>query len=104
MTSTPQNEIVQDIKRVAGLLSTVSLSRSEYIEHGRFNYYQIYDEGRTWEDLCRAAGVKTKRKEPIPDEVYFHNLIKVVNELGRYPKVSERKKYQLNFSKRRFLL
>lgn len=95
-------EIIQDIKQVAGKLGGESLSRTEYVQHGRFSLYQVYDGGKTWGKLCAAAGVKTKKIEPVPDEVYFQRLATVANELGRYPKTSERKKYQLNFSKRRF--
>jgi hypothetical protein len=95
-------EIVDDIRLVAKKLESNQLSRSDYIQHGRFSYYQVYDGGRTWENLCTAAGITTKRKEPVPDEVYFQRLRQAVEELGRLPKVSERKKYKLNFSKRRF--
>ena len=97
-----EEQIIQDIRQVAGQLGVESLSCGQYVQSGRFTYYQVWDEGRTWTELCRAAGVKTKEKEPVPDEVYFHNLSRAVQELGRYPKVSERKKYQLNFKKRRW--
>jgi hypothetical protein len=95
-------EIVSDIVRVANQLATSTLSRSEYVQHGGFSLYQIYDGGVTWEDYCREAGVKTRKKEEVPDEVYFGRLQCAIRELGRHPKTSERKRFGLNFSKRRF--
>lgn len=94
--------IVDDIRRVAERLARGELSRSEYLQHGGFTEYQIYDGGQTWESYCRAAGVDTKKVEPVPDEIYFCRLRKAVEDLGRFPKTSERKKFGLNFSKRRY--
>lgn len=95
-------EIAEDIKRVAKQLNSEEISRSEYLAHGKFTVYQIYDGGRIWEDLCNQAGVSTKKKEPIPDDVYFQRLLNAVTTNGRLPKTSERKKFGLNFSKRRY--
>lgn len=95
-------EIVEDIKLVASRLKRSSLSRSEYLQHGRFNGYQLYDGGRTWGKLCDAAGVKSKTIELVPDDVYFERLKEAIRLLGRYPKTTERKQYGLNFSKRRY--
>jgi len=94
--------IVDDIRRVAAKLAHNELSRSEYLQHGRFSAYQIYEGGQSWEKYCHAAGVVTRKIEPVPDEIYFSRLIKAVESLGRLPKTSERKKFGLNFSKRRY--
>lgn len=95
-------EIVSDVRRVADNLGRTTLSGSEYVQHGRFSLYQIYDGGTTWEEYCRAAGVESRRKEEVPDDIYFGRLVQAIKELGRHPKASERKKFGLNFSKRRF--
>jgi len=95
-------DVAADVKRVAGRLGQKALSRSEYLQHGRFSAYQIYDSGRTWGLLCRLAGVAAKTVEPVSDDVYFERLATAVEQLGRTPKVSERKRFGLNFSKRRY--
>lgn len=96
-------EIVADIRRIVKQIHSNRISRSDYLHNGgRFTYYQIYEGGRTWEDLCTAAGIFTKRKEKVPDEIYFQRLQKAIKELNRLPKTSERKKFQLNFSKCRY--
>ena len=92
--------IVADIRRVAA--GRKAMSRAEYLQEGRYSEYQLYDGGRTWDSLCHAANVRSKRIEPVPDEVYFRRLAIAVKQLGRYPKVSERKHFGLNFSKRRY--
>ena len=102
MSNISDHEIADDISRVANQLSEKSLSRSEYLPLGRYTEYQIYDGGRTWEALCQLAGIYTKKKEAIPDEIYFERLRHAVSEIGRLPKTAERKKFGLNFSKRRY--
>ena len=102
--SIPSSDIVADIKRVASELGRLELSRSQYLQHGRFSHYQIYEGGRSWKELCAAAGIRTRssRTEYVPDEVYFTRLKQAVESLGRYPKSSERKKFGLNINKRRY--
>ncbi len=97
-----ERDLIADVKTVASKLGTNMLSRSEYFQHGQYTAYQVYDGGRTWEDVCRAAGLETKKKEPVSDEEYFSRLKQAFKILGRYPKASERKKFGLNFSKRRY--
>lgn len=100
-------EIVDDIIKVARRLGLVprkdKFSRAEYLNNGgRFSYYDLYDDGMNWTYYCEKAGYKTKTKEHIPDEIYYERLQKAVKDLGRLPKVYERKKFGLNFSKRRW--
>jgi len=53
-------DIAEDIKRVANLLCTDTLGRSEYYLHGKYSHYQLYDDGRNWTELCELAGVTPK--------------------------------------------
>jgi len=102
MEASTTQAIVDDIKRVANSLGKVTLSRSEYYQQGKYNHYQIYDGERNWTSLCEMAGIKPETKQPVSDETYFQRLVKATETLGRYPKTSERKKYHLNMSKRRY--
>jgi len=103
-----KNDIVTDMRRVASLLGIRAgeeFARSEYLGNGaQYSYYQIYDGGQTWHELCQEAGFSTKVKDFVPDEVYFERLSNAVKSLGRYPKSSERKKLGLTFSKRRYAI
>ncbi len=105
MLDGPDPRVVQDIKSVAQKLGRQrgdELGRSEYLQNGRFSGYWIYDGGQSWETYCQAAGFVTKKNEPVSDEVYLSRLVEAVKSLGRFPKTSERKKFGLNFSKRRY--
>lgn len=102
MESDTTQVIVEDIKRVAHLLGKATLSRSEYYQQGKFTHYQIYDGGRNWTILCELAGIKPETKQPVSDETYFQRLAKETGGLGRYPRASERRKFGLNISKRRY--
>lgn len=95
-------DIVEDIRHVARDLGQGALSRAEYVRKGKFSSCQIYEGGTTWEQYCTAAGLTTRKKEVVPDEVYLERLGKGREALGRFPKSSERKKFGLNFSKRRY--
>jgi len=101
-SATPDRDLVADIKSVAEKLKKRTLSRSEYLQHGKFSGYHLYEGGRTWECLCKSAGVRCRKVEPISDEEYFSRLKSAMKELGRRPKSSERKRFGLNFSKRRY--
>jgi hypothetical protein len=101
-TRVSDQDLAADIARVAKSLDTERLSRSAYLQHGQFSSYDIYDGGRTWEDLCALAHVACMKNEPVPDDLYFQRLATAVGVLGRLPKTGERKKFRLNFSKRRY--
>lgn len=103
MSSPDKTEVIEDIKRVATLRGTDMLSRSEYLSHGDYSEYQLYDGGYSWSQLCELAGISCDiTNEPVSDEEYFQRLSKAVEDLGRYPKAAERKIFGLNFSKSRF--
>jgi len=102
MNDSYKQEVVEDIQRVAKQLGKSELSRSEYLGHGKYSCYSIYDGGANWDGYCRLAGLKTKDIEQVSDEVYFQRIVKAVKTLGRYPKSSERKKFGLNMAKNRY--
>lgn len=98
-----EKEIIDDITRVAKEFGVTTLSRSRYLQLARYSANQIYDEGRTWSELCAAAGLSTAaNNDPVSDEEYFRRLVEAVEKIGRFPKASERKLYGLNVSKARY--
>ena len=102
MQQVTTEEIVEDIRAVASSLGRSRLSRAEYVQRGKYSYYHLYDGGRTWEGLCGAAGIQTKKIEAVADEVYFSRLRDAVSSLGRLPNTYERKRFGLNFKKSRW--
>jgi hypothetical protein len=102
MHEVSDDEIAADIRRTAKRLGVIQLSRSQYLQHGKFSQHQIYDGGRNWDSLCVAAGINSLKVKAVGDDIYFERLKLAVNELNRFPTVNERKKFGLNFSKRRY--
>lgn len=106
MSEPTEDDIIADMKRVAhslGIGPSQRLGLNQYLQHGaQYTRHQLYDGGNMWGTLCAKAGFTTKEKTGVSDDAYFANLARAVEELGRYPKASERKKYGLNFSKRRY--
>ena len=103
-----KQEIVDDIRRVArniGLKPGDELGKRDYLNHGaQFSDYQIREGGITWSAYCTKAGYKPKiRNKFIPDEIYFVRLQEAINQLGRFPKTLEQKKFKLWFPKKRWL-
>jgi hypothetical protein len=102
VASTRKHAIAADIARVAKQLGKTALSRSEYLPVGKYSEYQIYDGGSTWGELCELAGLSSNQVTEVSDSEYFHRLKAALESLGRLPRVTERKHYGLNMSKRRF--
>jgi hypothetical protein len=102
-----EQKIIEDIRRVASFLGLVSgkdkFSRAEYFGNGgNFSDYNLSDGGKDWTYYCNKAGFETKAIANVSDSSYFENFLKAYEKLGRLPKSSERKKYKLNFPKRRW--
>jgi hypothetical protein len=102
-----EKEIIKDIKKTGRLLKKKPgdiLGKREYIFYpgSKLNHYSLYKEGRSWEYYCQKAGFKTERRPRRTDDYYYRNLQKAVNELGRLPKTSERRKFNLGFKSTRW--
>lgn len=102
MSDSFKKEVIEDIRRVAKQLGKSELSRSDYLGHGKYSMYHLYDGGTSWDGYCKLAGLETKAKDQVSDEEYFQRLKDAVKQLGRYPRSSERKKFCLNMSKSRY--
>jgi len=102
-----EEEIIKDIVSVATknrIRNGETFGRTQYLNDtsSKFSKYELYDNGKDWTYYCSKAGFLTKSKEQKDDDYYFNKLQIALNDLKRFPKVSERKKYNLNFSKRRW--
>lgn len=102
MSADIKGRIISDIARVAKQLHKTKLSRAEYMTHGKYSEYQLYDGGQTWGQLCALAGLGSLKVVEVADDEYFDRLHNAVKQLGRLPKVTERKHFGLNMSKRRY--
>ncbi|MCR4321995.1 MAG: HNH endonuclease [Candidatus Brocadiaceae bacterium] len=86
-------ELIEDILRVAAELKTDSITRKKYDSHGKFNSDTFRMRFGSWIKTKETAGLSSKRREnpSTSDEDYFKNLEEVWIKLGRQPHFSDMK-------------
>ena len=100
-------KIVADIQRVAISIDKAPgevFSEGDYRKAGGIvSRYFLSLDGKGWKYYCERAGFRVDaRNQSVPAEEYHNRLRQAVGVLGRLPKTSERKKFGLNFPKRRW--
>ena len=85
-----ENDIVEDIKRVAGKLKKNTVTQDEYDEYGVFCHNTVYRKIGSWPKALEMAGLqKSNTGTIISNEELFRNLQEVWIKLGRQPKYGE---------------
>jgi hypothetical protein len=88
----PDEELIQDLKRVAKKLKKNCVSRVEYDEHGRFSSDTPFDRFGSWHKALEAAGLQICCNWRIPDEELLKNIQDCWLKLGRQPNCHEMKR------------
>lgn len=86
------SELLNDLKRVAGLLKKEKVTTKEYKEHGNYHPATFMRRFGGWNDALEKAGLKIGLHRTIEIEELFDNLEIVWRSLGRQPFVNEMKK------------
>lgn len=87
--NTPDEELIEDVKRVADLLKKESLSCKDYSSHGRFSYGTLRNRFGSWNEVLRRAGLSVEKGRLKfhdyceSDEVFFADLRRVAKLMGR---------------------
>ena len=87
--NTPDEELIEDVKRVADLLKKESLSCKDYSSHGRFSYNTLRNRFGSWNEVLRRAGLSVEKGRLKfhdyceSDEVFFADLRRVAKLMGR---------------------
>ncbi len=87
-----EEELIQDLKRVALKLKKDSITHKEYNRHGRFHSCTLGRKFGSWFKALEKAGLKKTRNYGVTDEEYFVNLEEVWVKLGRQPHYREIRK------------
>lgn len=82
----PDEELLEDLVRVANDLRKDRVTIDEYNERGRFHNTTLTRRFGSWFTALEKAGLKRTRNLNIPDEELFSNLVEVWTALGRQPK------------------
>ena len=87
--NTPDEELIEDVKRVADLLKKESLSCKDYSSYGRFSYGTLRNRFGSWNEVLRRAGLSVEKGRLKfhdyceSDEVFFADLRRVAKLMGR---------------------
>jgi hypothetical protein len=82
-------ELLDDLKRVADKLGRDNLVTREYDEHGKYSSRTIRNRFGQWENALEKAGLKIVHIKNISENELFENLESVWIKLGRQPMKQE---------------
>ncbi len=84
-------QILDDLRKVAKKLSKDNVSFREYIKYGTFSTKVFRNRFGSWNKALEKAGLNIVREYKLQDEQLFENLEKVWRKLGRQPFYGEMK-------------
>jgi len=76
----PEEDLLQDMRRVAALLKQAHLSGTDYNEHGKYSYSCIQKRFRGWTNACKKAGLSYSYK--LQDKIYFRHVLINCGNIG----------------------
>jgi len=82
-------DLIQDLKRVATELEREKVTMDEYNEHGRYHSRTLTRRFGSWFTALERAGLKQTRNLNITDEELFSNLVEVWTIYGRQPRYND---------------
>jgi YD repeat-containing protein len=78
-------EILDDIRRVARVRETRTVTRLEYNEYGQFGATTVTRKFKTWNAAVQAADLDVATRQGITNDELFENLAAVWTHLGKQP-------------------
>jgi Homing endonuclease associated repeat len=86
---TPDDSLIDDLRRVAAEAGLLSVTIDQYNEHGRYHATTLTRRFGSWFKALEMAGLPRTRNLNIPDEALFENLVEVWTKLGSQPKYNQ---------------
>jgi hypothetical protein len=86
------DELIEDMKRVAALLGKNTLKYDEYPKYGRCASRVFETRFGSWNAALQASGLEVSRRQNILNEELFENMERVWVALGRQPRRQEVKR------------
>ncbi|MGA3071005.1 MAG: HNH endonuclease [Terracidiphilus sp.] len=88
-TDIPDEKLIADLRRVAGLLGTERITREQYELHGKYSGGVQSNRFGTWNKALLRAGLKISHRNDIPDIDLFENILTLWQHYGRQPRRDE---------------
>jgi Homing endonuclease associated repeat/HNH endonuclease len=82
----PDQELLDDLQKVATELELMTVSIAQYNLHGRFNSSTLQRRFSSWNISLTKAGLAATRVEKLTEEALFANLVEVWAHIGRQPR------------------
>lgn len=82
-------ELLADLRRVADMLGTLTVSMPKYREFGKFDDSNLAKRFDTWNSALSKAGLAISNEVNIPDDRLFENILTLWQHYGRQPRRSE---------------
>lgn len=98
--NTPNEKLLEDVRRVATSLSRDTLSMKEYIQYGQYAYNTVKNRFGSWDNVLREAGLSVKEgRHKVhcyceSEEEFFNDVRRVAKLLDkRYITCNDYEKY-----------
>lgn len=85
----PDQELINDLARVANDINASTVTIDTYNEKGRFHSTTLTRRFGSWFKALELAGLKKTSNLNIPNEMLFENLVEVWTKLGYQPKYND---------------
>ncbi len=85
----PDQDLIDDLKRVADELEKDKVTIDEYNERGNYHSTTLNRRFGSWFKALEKAGLKKTRTLNISNDELFENLVDVWTSLGRQPKYND---------------
>jgi hypothetical protein len=85
----PDDELIQDLSRVAAELGSRRVTIDQYNERGQFHATTLTRRVSSWFKVLATAGLEKTRNLNISNEELFENLAEVWPKVGRQPRYGD---------------
>ena len=85
-------DVINDLKRVASLLTTETLTAKEYDTYGLYSSSTLAKRYGSWNKLLKLANMEPTLHRNITDKEMFEELERLWTLLGRQPTTTDMKK------------
>jgi Homing endonuclease associated repeat/HNH endonuclease len=80
-----QDEILEDLRRVAVELHRKTVTKVQYDERGVYGATTVLRKLGTWNQALESSGLEIVNRQDIPNEELFENIANIWTKLGRQP-------------------
>jgi hypothetical protein len=87
--NTPDQELLDDLKKVADQIGTDKVTRDQYDQKGKFHSGTLTNRFGPWNKVSEKAGLKVTQKRNLSEKELFENIEDVWIKLGRQPLYGE---------------